>query len=263
MKRYSLHIGLNSVNPAHYGGWDGQLVACHQDAISMYDVCQNAGFDDSGLMLSSQATFANTQKVVGNLSWNAQPGDLVLITLSGHGGQIQDESSDESDKIDETLCLYDGQVTDDAFFEILQPFQKGVRIVTVFDTCHSGSNVRRMPARSKPLPLIKSAPREVSKVATTFRAIKQPKLSAHLLHLGACQDEQLAYDGEVNGLFTGSLLKAIEQASQAFSADPNRVTSWYWLMQMTRKYTKPLQTPKGPTQYGRILKHFKNQTAFQ
>jgi hypothetical protein len=254
MKRYSLHIGLNSVDPAHYGGWDGQLVACQQDAISMYDVCQNAGFDDSGLMLTEQATFSNVKTAMRAISDKAEPGDLVVITLSGHGGQIQDESSDEPDRIDETLCLFDAQVTDDVVFELLQPFKQGVRIVTIFDTCHSGSNVRRMP-KGKPLPLIKSAPREVSQVATTFRAIKKPKLSAHLLHLGACQDEQLAYDGEVNGLFTGALLRSVE--------DWKGRVSWIDLMNRARAYAKPLQTPKGPTQYGRILKHYKYQIAFQ
>ena len=27
----SLHIGLNSVDPKHYGGWSGDLVACEFD----------------------------------------------------------------------------------------------------------------------------------------------------------------------------------------------------------------------------------------
>ena len=31
-KGHSLHIGLNSVDPAQYEGWDGQLAACEADA---------------------------------------------------------------------------------------------------------------------------------------------------------------------------------------------------------------------------------------
>lgn len=31
----SLHIGLNAVDPKHYGGWRGDLVACEFDANDM------------------------------------------------------------------------------------------------------------------------------------------------------------------------------------------------------------------------------------
>ena len=31
----SLHLGLNFVDPAHYGGWDGELRACEFDANDM------------------------------------------------------------------------------------------------------------------------------------------------------------------------------------------------------------------------------------
>ena len=31
----SLHIGLNSVNPKHYAGWSGDLMACEFDAEDM------------------------------------------------------------------------------------------------------------------------------------------------------------------------------------------------------------------------------------
>ena len=31
----SLHIGLNSVNPRHYAGWSGELMACEADARDM------------------------------------------------------------------------------------------------------------------------------------------------------------------------------------------------------------------------------------
>lgn len=34
-KGISLHIGLNSVDPVHYQGWDGKLAACEFDAKDM------------------------------------------------------------------------------------------------------------------------------------------------------------------------------------------------------------------------------------
>jgi hypothetical protein len=34
-KGVSLHIGLNSVDPAAYNNWSGELIACENDAHSM------------------------------------------------------------------------------------------------------------------------------------------------------------------------------------------------------------------------------------
>ena len=37
-KGYSLHVGLNAVDPAHYEGWDGALAACEFDADDMAEL---------------------------------------------------------------------------------------------------------------------------------------------------------------------------------------------------------------------------------
>ena len=37
-KGISLNIGLNSVDPNHYGGWDGQLAGCENDANDMAEI---------------------------------------------------------------------------------------------------------------------------------------------------------------------------------------------------------------------------------
>ncbi|NWF57518.1 MAG: caspase family protein, partial [Syntrophaceae bacterium] len=34
-KGFALTIGLNAVNPKHYGGWSGELNACEADAEDM------------------------------------------------------------------------------------------------------------------------------------------------------------------------------------------------------------------------------------
>ena len=34
----ALTIGLNSVDPAHYGGWSGELTACEADAEDMAEI---------------------------------------------------------------------------------------------------------------------------------------------------------------------------------------------------------------------------------
>ena len=36
----SLHIALNRVDPAAYGGWSGDLMACEADAADMRAICR-------------------------------------------------------------------------------------------------------------------------------------------------------------------------------------------------------------------------------
>ncbi|QPI72243.1 caspase family protein [Sphingobium sp. Cam5-1] len=55
---------------------------------------------------------------------------------------MPDLNSDEPDGLDETWCLYDGQLIDDELSYALSAFKAGVRIIVVSDSCHSGSVVK-------------------------------------------------------------------------------------------------------------------------
>ena len=46
----ALHIGLNSVDPAAYDGWSGDLTACEFDANDMKKICQAAGMTTTSLL---------------------------------------------------------------------------------------------------------------------------------------------------------------------------------------------------------------------
>ena len=43
-KGLALTIGLNSVDPKHYGGWSGELNACEADAEDMADIGKSRNF---------------------------------------------------------------------------------------------------------------------------------------------------------------------------------------------------------------------------
>ena len=43
-KGMSLHIGLNRVDPAHYAGWNGELVACENNARDMEAIARSQAF---------------------------------------------------------------------------------------------------------------------------------------------------------------------------------------------------------------------------
>ena len=82
-KGRSLHIGLNSVNPAHYQGWDGKLAGCENDARDMQTIANSQGFTTT-LMLTDAATSAAVIEAIGRAAQELSAGDTFLLTYSGH-----------------------------------------------------------------------------------------------------------------------------------------------------------------------------------
>ena len=239
----SLNIGLNSVSPTHYGGWSGDLAACEFDAKDMAALATGRGMKATQL-LTKQATRAKVLAALRAAAKTLAKGDFFFLTYSGHGGQVPDVSGEEADKLDETWCLYDGQLIDDELYLELGKFATGVRILVLSDSCHSGTVVRAGPPaigilapelRSKMMPpsvgmrtyeahkaFYDKLQRDVAKaeggavvdpdealagVAVSTRLTKIAKrFKARAILISGCQDNQSSYDGQHNGAFTGRLL---------------------------------------------------------
>ena len=141
----SLHLGLNAVDPVHYGGWSGELAACERDATDMAALAKAQKMKPT-VLLTSSATRAKTIAAMSAAAKVLKKGDLFFLTYSGHGGQVRDVTGEEPDKRDETWCLYDGQLIDDELYFELAKFAPGVRILVLSDSCHSGTVTRDMLA---------------------------------------------------------------------------------------------------------------------
>jgi len=219
-KGISLHIGLNSVDPNHYGGWDGTLNACEADAKDMQALATGLGFQTS-ILRTSQATAAVVTAAIADAAKKLSSGDLFFLSYSGHGGQVPDTNNDEKDGQDETWVLFDRQLVDDELWTLWRKFKAGVRIVVLSDSCHSGSVTRAMPAfpASGPIPRIRLLPPvQATKVyrrnAALYDAIQKEfpagekaVVKASVILISGCQDNQTSLDGERNGLFTENLKK--------------------------------------------------------
>ncbi|MGW0120486.1 caspase family protein [Streptomyces sp. NPDC003327] len=219
----SLHLGLNAVDPDQYDGWDGALLACENDARDMAALAGAAGFAPTTL-LTADGTSARLADALHDAAGRLRAGDVLLFTYSGHGGQLPDTAGPdvEPDALDETLVLHDRQFLDDEVQHAFRAFADDVRIVAVFDCCHSGSSIeipdvqRDGPAgRYLPEHLARAlADRDRDRYDDVRRALEKAAAEegrrgtgpASLL-VSACQDNQVALDGPVNGAFTGALLK--------------------------------------------------------
>lgn len=218
-KGYALCVGVNKVDPDHYAGWSGPLNACENDARNMAAMLTTRGFAASTL-LTRNATSHNFFKALSSLALEAKAGDIVCITNSSHGGQVPDYDADESDGMDETVCLYDREVLDDELAACWATFAPGVRVLWVSDSCHSGTMVRAIGQSavlvqdgSKALPpevaATTASVNEATYKAVSAAVANRPPIDAYVLAFGACQDNQTAMDGAMNGAFTGALLRTL------------------------------------------------------
>ncbi len=244
-KALSLHLGLNTVNPAHYEGWDGPLAACEFDAKDMAALARSKGMKPS-ILLTKKATRAAVLAGLRMAVKSLKAGDLFFLTFSGHGGQVPDTNRDEPDRKDETWCLFDSQLIDDELYFELSRFAAGVRVLVLSDSCHSGSVTRnRNPPPPPPGQRAKIMPPAVANrvygahqafydklqkdvaAASKARAVVDPDAALAnvalaggavqaatlvgafkpaVLLISGCQDNQTSLDGEHNGAFTESLL---------------------------------------------------------
>lgn len=235
----SIHIGLNAVDPGHYQGWSGPLNACELDAKDMSLLAKSQSFQ-STVLLTKQATRAAVETELSKAAASLKKGDLFLLTYSGHGGQTPDLNHDEPDGLDETWCLYDGQLIDDELYALLRRFAKGVRVLILADSCHSGTSIKNAAILASyanaqphyaltvndrdgsvavlPTPSFRAMPLDVAtRVYLANRSFYDPilldpalkdaadQVQASCLLLSGCQDDQLSVDGPFNGVFTGTL----------------------------------------------------------
>jgi hypothetical protein len=223
---------LNAVNPANYAGWRGELLACEADADAMAAIATATGFQERGMLKTGQATRQAVTAGIRAAATSLQAGDIFLLTYSGHGGQVPDANGDEDEGLDETWCLFDGQLLDDELYVLWQAFRPGVRIQVCSDSCHSGSVTKALPpmAASSTQPVAAASPAgpDAPRVRAMPDDVVQPTYAANAAFydglrkalpatrgavqatvrlLSGCQDYQKSLDGPINGAFTAALLK--------------------------------------------------------
>jgi len=136
-------VGLDYVDPNAYGGWSGELPDCEFDAQFAGEMWREFGIPTKTL-LTEQATIENCKQALKDSLVGRKKDDWLIVWLSGHGGQKLDAVyGDEADRLDEYVCLYDGALLDDTINDWLEKVPKGVCVLFICDTCHSGSMHRK------------------------------------------------------------------------------------------------------------------------
>lgn len=242
-KSYSLHIGVNNVDPAHYCNWTGKLEFCEADARYYFYIAGEQQIENRMLFLFEephpQPTSKNLDDYLTTHSKILDAGDFLFITYSGHGGQVPDKNRDEVNGQDETWCLYDRQYLDDELWTQFKKFKEGVRIFVISDSCHSGTVVKGdwSKTRAEKDENVKkifegepfsrrNAPNDITfktheknrdtyAKASNLRIVNKDNITASLLQIAACKDSEEAFEVGGHGLLTRTI-KDILSAEQSY-----------------------------------------------
>lgn len=189
-KASALLVGLKTVNPAKYGGWNGAsgCWGCEKDVDTMSSILRPIGYSIKTLK-TAQATRTAILNEIERASQNLYSGDIFVFYYSGHGGTTYDSSGDEADNQDETLIAYDGRIIDDQLNDLWVKFRSGVRIVMLSDSCHSGTVYRSAPGNIE----------NITDVQT---------MRASLIHISGCRDSGTSSGYKDGGAFTKALAEA-------------------------------------------------------
>jgi uncharacterized caspase-like protein len=220
MAKTALCIGIND-----YPGTASDLHGCVNDATDWQAELDRRGFA-TALITDKKATKEAMLAEMRKRVRDAKADDLVVFTYSGHGTWQPDLDGDEPDQRDEALCPWDiaehGALLDDDLYDIFTDHERGVRVVLISDSCHSGTLAKFAPqpldgaqARAKFLPPSKFlSPQQLVDAERVAGKLLPKESRTSALVMAGCQDTEYSYDaefgGRANGAFTYAALKALK-----------------------------------------------------
>lgn len=174
----------------------GNELTCTVDGKNMEQLARSCGVNDIEVLLNNEANKANVLRAIEEVGSRCNEGDYFIFNYSGHGTSVPDKDGDEDDGKDEALCLVTPEgklvwsefLTDDDFAEaVCEAVGDGVNILIMCDCCHSG----------------------------TIGDFTDPCWEGKkAISMSGCTDQQTSGDTGRGGIWTHSLLIAIEQMKQ-------------------------------------------------
>ena len=282
MTRRALCIGINRFRDRDAPPLNG----CVNDARNVAELLHGAygfGSGDIRVLLDAQATRAAFLEGLDWLVGSARAGDQLVLFTSSHGSHIPDVSSDEDDQEDEVLIAHDHDwedsvLIDDEIAQHIVRLPPGASLVSLWDTCHSGTlndagRAAQVARRAMRRPLATTGYREgitdvVGKYLPQPRGLdlraslvgrrsmaggpkaaprRRPAAAATVdtLTLGACRDDETAadasFDGRYAGAFTHALLKTVRERPDA---------TWSDVFERTKREVKRGGFDQTPEAYG-------------
>mmetsp|Transcript_72474 Transcript_72474/g.172775 ORF Transcript_72474/g.172775 Transcript_72474/m.172775 type:complete len:349 (+) Transcript_72474:123-1169(+) len=233
--------------PVHQGGENHVLICaldykktnnpltCTLDAKNVKSLCEACGVRDVVMMLDEQCTREAVQTAIQQACRRCvPPNDVFIFYYSGHGVQVTDKNGDEASGQDDAFALVNekGQISaqtlllDDEFSDLLTAnLHPTVRSLVLTDCCHSGT-------------------------IADFSGSKWKGRSA--ISITGCTDEETSGDMGKGGIFTHSMLLAIDRLQTANMHDYSAGALYNATLKEAERVFHPdqditLETPDGFT----------------
>ncbi|KQS55587.1 hypothetical protein ASG17_05815 [Brevundimonas sp. Leaf363] len=155
-----------------YGGEQPDLPYTAEDADKLGQALRREGVLNpaSITLTNAQATVGGVRAAFNRVAEQAGPDDVFLFFFSGHGNQIDGQTSAmEPDGKTETLVLRDGEISDVELGEMFGRLRTRMSML-VLDSCFSGGFARNVVSRPGTLGLFSSEEDLTSQVADKFEA---------------------------------------------------------------------------------------------
>jgi caspase domain-containing protein len=251
---HAMVVGINRYYGRAGRGQVPDLLGCVNDAN---DIARQVAKLDPGSLrvlgvrnepVTREAFFAAWQDMMAG----AGEGDTLLLSYSGHGGQIRALCpGNEEDGLDETLVLsgFDiGQARDSAEHivddELAERFAaaaaKRLLVVFIADSCFSGTVYRSVEAAANVrYRTIRSY--ELARGVTPADACRAtpPEDPPNLLFLSGSQENEVVPEINVGGQWRGALSYAVARALEGRAAS-NGVVTAYGLSEFVLRYVQSL-----------------------
>jgi len=211
-KRKALIIGIN------YIGTPNALAGCIYDAENILKLLRGLYGDtfevhflkETDKNRANHPTRANILREIDWLVSGNTAGDSLFIHYSGHGGSIPDDDhNEEADRKDETIFPLDGHIRDDDLrARLIDKVQPGVKLMCLFDCCHSGTILDLKYGYKQP---------QTGKLQDFTNNVPETKTDVVLF--SGCKDNQYSWEvydeRQIQGAMTNSLVKAFAILSKS------------------------------------------------
>lgn len=179
----------------------GNELTCSQDGRNMEKLLEACGIQDVTAMYDNQCTKENVFALIQEVGGRCGPDDYFVFYYSGHGTNMEDQDGDEEDGQDEAFCFVaeDGTMGQETFMRdddfataVINAINDTVRVIVLTDCCHSG---------------------------TIADLDKEEWGDIHAISITGCLDGQTSGDMGRGGIFTHSMLLAIDKLQDAGEED--------------------------------------------
>ncbi|KAG7445550.1 uncharacterized protein BT62DRAFT_163301 [Guyanagaster necrorhizus] len=257
--RKALLIGISYASEVYRSKPESQMPGALADVKEMYDILIGPlHFRKEDITVLTDGpdkprhlwpTKANIERAISDFVGGTSSGDICFLFYAGHGHQIYNPSSPETDKRDKHIVPCDAIDPDGAFMEdklIIDDVLKNMlvmplvavdaKLTAVFDCCHSGTVLDLLHYRCNditawkrtvfsktsvnlslivPCTLNSFAPGIASnwdpciRDCERFCLLPKRRGSGYVICISACLDEELAWGGNKGGSLTRALIQAL------------------------------------------------------